>query len=70
MGGLCRASVERGDAYESSVENFEGKLSPRIRWEDNIKMNFKEMKYEFVEWLNLIEDRDEWRVHVNTAINI
>jgi hypothetical protein len=34
---------EGGDAYKNTVENFRGKLSPRIRWEDNIKMNVKEM---------------------------
>jgi hypothetical protein len=45
------------NAYNSSVENPEGRLSPRIRGEHNIKMNFKEIGCDYVEWINLTQDR-------------
>jgi hypothetical protein len=32
---------------------------PRRRWEDNIKMNLKEMGYEVVNWTHLTQDRDQ-----------
>jgi hypothetical protein len=31
---------------------------PRRRWEDNIKMDLKEICLEYVNWLHLDQDRD------------
>jgi hypothetical protein len=40
-----------------------GKL--RCRWEDNIKMNFKEIGYEDVDWIHLAQDGVQWWALVN-----
>ncbi|KAJ4428359.1 hypothetical protein ANN_24378 [Periplaneta americana] len=33
---------------------------PRRRWEDNIKMDLREVEYDNKEWINLAQDRDRW----------
>ncbi|KAJ4429614.1 hypothetical protein ANN_21800, partial [Periplaneta americana] len=43
---------------------------PRRRWEDNIKMNLREVGYDDREWINLAQDRDQWRAYVRTAMNL
>jgi hypothetical protein len=44
--------------------------SPRRRWEDNIKMDFQEMGYGRMDWIELAQIRDRWRTLVNGVINI
>jgi hypothetical protein len=39
-------------------------------WEDNIRMNLKEMRWEVVDLVHLAEVRDQWRAHVNTVMKI
>jgi hypothetical protein len=36
----------------------------------NIKTGLKEIGYEGVEWFHLARDRDQWRVLVNTVMNL
>ena len=43
---------------------------PRRRWEDNIKMNFKEVGGGCGDWMELAQDRDRWRALVNTVRNL
>jgi len=40
---------------------------PRRRWEDNIKMDLREVGGSG-EWMKLAQDRDRWRSLVNTVI--
>jgi hypothetical protein len=42
----------------------------RHRWEDNIKMELKEIRWEGVEWMYLAQDRDQWRGVVNMLMNL
>jgi hypothetical protein len=42
---------------------------PRRRWEDNIRMDLTEIGWEGVDWIHLAQDRDQWRVIVNTVMN-
>jgi hypothetical protein len=37
---------------------------------DNIKMDLTEMGWSGVDWINLAQDRDQWRALVNTVINL
>jgi hypothetical protein len=32
---------------------------PRRRWEDNIRINLREIVWEGVDWINLAEDRNK-----------
>jgi hypothetical protein len=43
---------------------------PRRRWEDNIKMDLQEVGCGGVDWIELAQDRDRWRVLVNVVINL
>ncbi|KAJ4449261.1 hypothetical protein ANN_00658 [Periplaneta americana] len=36
---------------------------PRRRWEDNIKMDLREVGYDDRDWINLAQDRDRWRAY-------
>jgi hypothetical protein len=50
------------------VGKHEGKRpleSPRRGWEDNIKMDLREMGWEGVDWMHLAQKREQWRVLVN-----
>jgi hypothetical protein len=42
---------------------------PRRRWVDNIKMDLREIGRNGMDWIDLAQDSDEWRVLVNTVIN-
>jgi len=42
---------------------------PRLRWEDNIKMDFREVGGGG-NWMELAQDRDRWRALVNTVVNL
>jgi hypothetical protein len=44
--------------------------SHRHRWEDNIKVDFREIGWGSMEWIYLAQDRDQWRALVNTGINL
>jgi hypothetical protein len=39
------------------------------RREHNIRMDLREMVLEFVDWMHLAEDMDQWGVFVNTVID-
>jgi hypothetical protein len=39
------------------------------KWQDNIKMDFTGMLWEYVDWIDLAYDRDKLRAVVNTGMN-
>jgi hypothetical protein len=41
---------------------------PRGRWEDNIKMDLKEVEREDMDWIDVAQDRDRWRAVVNAVM--
>jgi hypothetical protein len=42
----------------------------RRRWEDNIKTDLREIELGGMEWINLSQDRDQWRALVITVMNL
>jgi hypothetical protein len=42
----------------------------RHRWVDNIKMDLREIGWDGGDWIDLAQDRDQWRALVNTAMII
>ena len=44
--------------------------SPRRRWEDNIKMDLREVGCDLGDWIALAEDRDQWRAYVRAVMNL
>jgi hypothetical protein len=64
---------ERRNAYRVLVGKPEGKRllgKPGLRWEDNIKMDLREIGWGGIDWINLDQDRDQWRAPVNTVMNL
>jgi hypothetical protein len=43
---------------------------PRRRWVDDIKMDIRERGWGGMDWIHLAQDRDQWRVLVNTVMNL
>jgi hypothetical protein len=43
---------------------------PRRRWVDNIEMDLGEIGWDGVDWIELAQDRDQWRGLVNTVMNL
>ena len=39
-------------------------------WENNIRMDLKDIGWEGIDWIDLAEDKDKWQALVNTAMNI
>jgi hypothetical protein len=70
-GHVARTGDGRG-VYRVLVGSPEGKRPlerPRCRWEDNIKMDFREIKIDGANRIQLAEDRVQWRAFVNTMMN-
>jgi hypothetical protein len=42
----------------------------RRRWEDNIKMDLREVGWGNVDWIDLAQDRDMWRALVNAVMDL
>jgi len=43
---------------------------PRRRWDGNIKMDLREIGIDGVNWIQLAQDRIQWRACVNTVMNL
>ncbi|KAJ4438385.1 hypothetical protein ANN_14330 [Periplaneta americana] len=64
---------ESKNAYRVLVARPEVKRPlgrPRRRWEDNIKMDLREVGYYDRDWINLAQNRDRWRAYVRAAMNL
>jgi hypothetical protein len=64
---------DKRDAYRILVEKPEGKRSlgsSRCRWEDNIRIDLRETGWGGMDWIDLAQDRDQWRALVNPAMNL
>jgi hypothetical protein len=60
---------EKRNVYRMLVEKPEGKRpvgSRRRWWVDNIKINLREIGWDCVDWVDLAQDRDQWRALVST----
>lgn len=70
--GHLAHTVEKRHAYTVLVEKPEGmRRLGRLehRWEDNVKINHKDIGWEGVNWIHLAEDRDKWWDLVNMIMN-
>jgi hypothetical protein len=71
-GHVARMGGGRG-AYRVLVGRSEGKRPlgrPRRRWEDNIKMDLREIGIDGANWIRLAQDMVQWRAFVNTVMNL
>jgi hypothetical protein len=61
--GVCRVLVGKPEGKRPLGR-------PRRRWEDNIKMDFQEVGFGGMDWIELSQDRDRWRALVHPVINL
>jgi hypothetical protein len=73
MGRACSTHGEKRNAYRVPVGKPEGERPlgrPRHRWEDNIKMDLSQIGWGGMNWIHLVQDRDQWRTLVNTVMKL
>jgi hypothetical protein len=59
--------------YRVLVGRPEGKRPlgrPRRMWEDDIKMDLREIRIDGAYWIQLTQDRVQWWACVNTVMNL
>jgi hypothetical protein len=64
---------EKRNAYRILVGMPEGKRPlgrPRRSWVDNIKMDLRDIGWDSMDWIDLAQNRDQWRALVNTVMNL
>jgi hypothetical protein len=64
---------ERRGVYRVLVGRPEGERPvgrPRRRWEDNIKLDLREIGIDEPKWIRLAQDRVWWRDFVSTVMNL
>ena len=73
MGGACSTYGERRGVYRVLVGKSEGRKPlgrPWPRWEDNIRMDLREVGCGCVDWVELAQDRDRWRALGSAVMNL
>jgi hypothetical protein len=73
MSRACSTNGEKSNAYSILVGKPEGKRPlgrQRRGLVDNIKMNLREIEWGDVNWIDLVQNRDQWRALVNTVMNL
>jgi hypothetical protein len=71
MGAACSA-CGGGDESIQILARKHRRLKPpgrtRRSWEDNIKMDVREIGWSGVDWISLAQDRDKWPAVVKTVM--
>jgi hypothetical protein len=73
MGRALSTNGENRNLYRILVGKPEGERSlrrPRRRCADNIKMDLREIGWGGMDWIDLAQDRDQWRALVKTVMNL
>jgi hypothetical protein len=68
MGEAC--GTHGGDVLFGKPKGKRQLGRTRCRWEDNIKMDLREIGIDGVSWIRLAQDRVLWRAFVNTVMNV
>jgi hypothetical protein len=71
-GHVAHVGEGRG-VYRVLIGTPEGKRPlgrSRRRWEDDIKMDFRETGIDGAKWIRLAQDRVQWRAFVSTVMNL
>jgi hypothetical protein len=71
-GHVARMGAKR-NAYRILVGKPEGKRPVgrrRRRWVDNIKIDLREIRKDDSDWIDLAQNRNQWRALVKTVINL
>jgi hypothetical protein len=64
---------QKRNAYRILVGKPEGKRPlgrPTCKWMHNIKMDLRDRGWGGMDWIDMAQDRDQWRALVNTVMNV
>jgi hypothetical protein len=73
IGGVYITNGVTRNAYTILVGKPEGKKPigrQRRKWVDNIKMDLRESEWVGIDWIDLAQDRDQWRALVDTVMKL
>jgi hypothetical protein len=74
MGRACTTNAAKSNAYRIYVVKPEKKKrllgTPRCRCVGNIKMALREIRWGYMDWIDLAQDTDERMALVNTVMNL
>jgi hypothetical protein len=73
LAGHVARMGEKKNAHRILVGKPEGNRrlgKPTRRWVDNIKMIIREIEWGGMGWIDIAQDRDQWRALVNTIMNL
>jgi hypothetical protein len=73
MGGNVARMGDKRNSYRILVGKPERKIPlgrPRRRWVDTIEMDLREIGCNGVDWVDMAQDRDQWRALVNRVLNL
>ena len=70
MGGhVARLEERRVHGFGGKPDGKRSLGRPRLRWEDNIKMDLQVVGLGDMDWIELAQYRDRWRALVNAVMN-
>jgi hypothetical protein len=73
LAGHVARKGEKRYAYRILVGKPEGKRPlrrPKRSWVNIIKMYLREIGWDDMNWIDVAQDRDQWRALVNTVMNL
>ena len=70
MGGTCCQNESAFKILTGLPSEKRAFGRPRHRWEDNIRMDLKEIVINIRNWIDSAQDRDYWKALVNAALNL
>jgi hypothetical protein len=65
--------IKKRNSYKILVGKPEGKRPlerPSRRWVDNIKIDLSELGWDSMDWIDLAQDRNQWRALVNKVMKL
>jgi hypothetical protein len=67
------AVMSKRHTYRILVEKLDGKRPlgrPRRRWVYNIKIDLRKIGVDCMDWIDLAQNRDQWRALLNTLLKL
>jgi hypothetical protein len=69
MGRECSTNGDKRFPFRMLAGKPEEKR-PIRKWVDNIKMVLREIGWDGMDWIELAQDRNQWRALLNTVMNL
>jgi hypothetical protein len=73
MDTACSTNEEKRNAYRTLVGKPERRRPlgrPRRSWVDNINMDIRETEWGGMDWIDLAQERNQWRGFVKMVMNL